>query len=97
MSINIEELVSRKTDETFPNVLVMHPNDTLPVVVRSLEEGDVQLIVEFNGARKCVARMSPSAINIQMLLRTIGSVEYVISQGVSTTITCIDEYLSCVR
>lgn len=97
MSINIEELTSRKTDETFPNILVLSPNDTLPVVVRSLEEGDVQLIVEFNGRRKCVAKMSPSALNIQKLLRTVGRVEYVISQGISTTITCMDEYLSCVR
>ncbi len=97
MSINIEELTSRKTEETFPNILVLHPNDTLPVIIRSLEEGDMQLIVEFKGKRKCVARISRSALNVSKLLRTLGCVEYVLSQGVSTTITCMEEYLSCVR
>lgn len=97
MSINIEELTSRKTEETFPNILVTHPNETLPVVIRTLSEGDMQLIVEFKGKRKCVARVSPSAINMQRLLRTVGSFEYVLGQNVSTTITCMDEYLSCVR
>lgn len=97
MSINIEELTSRKTEETFPNILVLHPNDTLPVVIRSLEEGDMQLIVEFKGKRKCVARISRSALNVDKLLRTLGSIEYVLGQGVSTTIKCMEEYLSCVR
>lgn len=97
MSINVEELVSQHTEAAYPNVRVLKPNDTLPVVVRALEPGDIQLIVEFNGKRKAVANISPSAINIQCLLRCVGSLEYSLSKGVSTTIDNIEEYLNCLR
>ena len=40
MSINIQELTERKTSESFPNVLILTPNETLPVIVRTLEKGD---------------------------------------------------------
>lgn len=97
MTIDVQDLVSRKTEETYPNFLILHPNDTIPVVIRSLEEGELQLIVEFKGTRKCVARISPSALNVDRLLRTVGSVEYVIGKGISTTLNCVEEYLGCVR
>lgn len=97
MSINIDDLVSRKTEETYPNFLIQHPNDTVPIVVRSLEEGDTQLIVEFNGQRKCVKRISRSAINVKRLLRTVGHLEYVLGQGSSVTIDDIETYLNVVR
>lgn len=95
MSINVEEFTSRKVGETFPNILVLHPNDTLPVVVRSLKEGDMQLVVEHNGLRKCVARVAPSAYNIDRLLRTVGTVEYVLGEGSSVTIDSVEKYLYC--
>ena len=95
--IDMQELTSRKTEETYPNFLVLHPNNTVPVVIRSLEPGDVQLIVEFKGVRKCVAHISPSALNVDKLLRTLGSVEYVLGKNVSTTINSVEGYLSCVR
>lgn len=97
MTINIDDFVSRKTEEAFPNFLITNPNQTLPVVVRNLEEGDTQLIVEVNGVRKCVKRVSRSALNVNKLLRTVGSFEYVLGQGSSVTITDIEKYLNCVR
>jgi hypothetical protein len=95
--IDVQEVTSRKTEESFPNLLVLHPNNTVPVIVRTLEPGDMQLIVEFKGTRKCVAHISPSALNINKLLRTLGSIEYVISKNVSMPITSIEDYLSYLR
>lgn len=96
MSINIEELTSRKTEESFPNIFVLSPNDTLPVVVRSLQKGDTQLVAERNGVRKCIARISLSAYNIDMLLRTSGSVEFVRGPEDSIVISEISDYLLAV-
>lgn len=97
MSINIQDLTSTKVGESFPNVLITKPNETLPVIARCLEKGDMQLMCEHNGVRKCVAKISPSAINIDWLLRTCGSIEYVMGEGVSTTISDVESYLWCLR
>ena len=97
MSINLEELTSRKTSETYPNIVITQPNDTVPVVVKTLEEGDMQLIIEWNGRRKVVARISPSAYNINKLLRTTNSIFYNLGSGSMVELTDIETYLSCVQ
>lgn len=94
--IDLEEFTSRKTSETYPNVLVSNPNDTLPVTVRSLEKGDMQLIVSYKGKRKCVEHISKSAFNIDKLLRTVGSIEFVLGESSSIVIDSIEKYLTCI-
>lgn len=95
MSINIEELTQRKTSERFPNVVITSPNDTVPVVVRTLMKGDMQLIIEFEGKRKVVASISPSAFNIDKLLRTVGKISYSIAPESQIEIDDVTTYLSC--
>ena len=97
MSINIEELTERKTSETFPNIVITNPNDTVPVVVRTLLKGDMQLIVEFKGKRKVVANISPSAFNIDKLLRTVGTLQYSIATNSTIPIDDVSTYLSCLQ
>lgn len=96
MSINIQELTERKTSEVFPNMLVLTPNETLPVIVRTLEKGDMQLIVEFNGKRKVVAKISPSAYNVDRLIRTLGTISYRRSVEDVVEIRDIETYLCSV-
>ena len=96
MSINIKELTERKASEVFPNILIKTPNDTLPVVVRTLEKGDMQLVVEFKGMKKVVARVSPSGYNIDRLLRTVGTITYKKSSEEVISISTVEEYLSCI-
>lgn len=96
MSINIQELTERKTSESFPNVLILTPNETLPVIVRTLEKGDMQLIVEFNGKRKVVANISPSAYNVDRLIRTLGTISYRRSVEDVVEISDIETYLCSV-
>lgn len=96
MSINIEELTSRKTSETFPNIVITEPNESIPVVVKSLEEGEMQLIIEYKGKRKVVSRISPSALNIDKLLRTTSSLVYYKSADDYCELTDITTYLGCI-
>lgn len=94
--INPEELVERKTQETFPNIVISKPNDTIPVVVRDLEKGDIQLIIEFNGKRKVVAAIDGCSENIFMLIRTTGSLIYRKNENDFCKISNIKDYYSCV-
>lgn len=96
MSIDIEKLTERTASETFPNVVITMPNDNVPVVIKSLEEGDMQLIVEFQGKRKVVARISESALNIDKLIRTVGLVNYCSSNESSVEVANITTYLNCI-
>lgn len=96
MSINLEELTSRKTVEEYPNIVIVNPNDTVPVVIKSLEEGETQLIIEWQGKRKCVKRISKSAYNIDKLLRTTGSIFLNFGGEKRIEVPDIETYLSCV-
>lgn len=94
--IDISELTNRKTSAEYPSILITAPNETLPVVVRTLEKGDMQLIVELNGVRKVVSRISPSAYNVDKLLRTTGHISYRKSPSEIIEVRDIPTYLSCV-
>ena len=94
--IDIEQLTSRRSSERFPNFVVDSPNDTIPVVVRCLEQGDYQLIVELGEKRKVVANISLSAYNVGKLLRCVGSITFRKSRELSYRINNVTEYLECV-
>jgi len=94
--INIERLTESRTSEIFPNVLITNPTDVVPTVVEALEKGDMQLIVEWQGKKKVVARISESADNIDKLLRVIRHITYSKSQDERIVINSIPEYLDCI-
>lgn len=94
--MNVEELTSHKVPRKYPNVKISNPNVTVPVVVQSLTPGDIQLFVELNGVEKVVKNVSPSALNMNNILRTVGQFTYNISSGVSITINNIEDYLKLV-
>ena len=96
MSFSIEELTERKSQETYPNLVILSPNETVPVIVRSLEKGEMQVIVSFNDKRKVVARISESAHNINRLLRTCGALEFYKSESETYRINTVEDYLNCV-
>lgn len=96
MSMNIEELTERKSQEQYPNLTILHPNDTLPVIVRDLEKGDMQLIVEFNGKRKVVATIDKNTTNIFMLIRTVGTLVYKKDEQNTYEVNTIKDYYDCI-
>lgn len=94
--MNVEELTESKVQHRFPSVKISNPNVTVPVIVQSLVQGDMQLIVELNGKQKVVKMISPSAVNMNNILRAVGSFTYAISAGVEVTINSIEDYLKLV-
>lgn len=96
MSIDIEKLTERTTSEIFPNIIIPNPNDSVPVIVKSLEKGDMQLIVEYQGKRKVVARISESALNVDKLIRVVGNVTYCKDSNSKFNITDVAMYLNCI-
>lgn len=94
--MNVEELTASKTQLRYPNVVISNPNVTVPVIVQSLIPGDVQLVVELNGNRKIVKSISPSAMNMNNILRVVGSFTYVLSAGIEMTVNNIEDYLRLV-
>ena len=94
--MNVEELTSSKVQRRFPNVKISNPNVTVPVVVQSLLPGDMQLVVELKGKEKVVKTISPSAMNMNNILRTVGEFTYFVSDGVAVQINNIEEYLKLV-
>ena len=91
--MNVEEMVERRTDAVYPMVEIINPNDTVPLIVTTLEKGDMQVIVTFNGKRKKMCSITPSALNISQLLRTVGSITYHKSAEESVYVKSIEDYL----
>ena len=96
MKINIGELTERKTSAMYPNLTIVNPNDTVPVMVKILEKGDMQLLIEFKGVMKVVSTISESAMNIDKLLRTCGQLIYAKAENKKYIINDILEYMECI-
>ena len=94
--MNIEELTKRYADGSYPNIKVLAPNDTLPVTIRSLEKGDMQVLASLGEEQKIIARITPSAFNIDKLLRTCGDLQYNVSETEFYKISKVEEYLECI-
>lgn len=93
--MRVEDLVDRKTFMSFPNIEVKY-SITLPLVTTDLEKGDMQVILEYNGKRKCICRISLSAINIKHLIDCTGDVIFNKSPEESFVIKSIQDYLDVV-
>lgn len=91
--LNVYDFTKRTTEEVFPYITVLEPNNTLPLIVGILTEGDMPLVVEMKGKRKVVARIDKSAYNIDKLLRTNGSLNYHKSSDDVLLIENIKEYM----
>lgn len=92
-SINIYEFSKRTTEEVFPYITIVSPNNTVPLIVSVVEPGDIPLVIELNGTKKVVARMSASAFNVDKLMRTCGSLEYHVDKDNVILLQDITDYM----
>ncbi len=83
--------------EEFPNIVIADVNETTPLVVQLLEEGDMPVIGVIGNSRKIIARISKSAYNIDKLMRTHSDIT--LNQEVSNRvrIRSVREYLEVMR
>ena len=94
MTMKLEELVERKVGINFPAIQIITPNDTVPLIVTTLEKGGMQVILEYNEKRKVICSISESALNISQLLRTVGTLKYFKSEDETIIISSIEDYLT---
>lgn len=92
--LDIESFNKRYVDAEYPALLITNPTQPLvPILKSCLYDGNMPLIVEFNGTRKLMRRMSESAYNIFNLLNVCSGIYYLDKNGESHAITCIQDYL----
>ena len=93
--MRVEDLVDRKTSRLFPNIEVNY-SLTLPLLTTDFEKGDMQVILEYNGKKKCICKISQSARNIKLILECTGPFVYNKSESDYYTINTVQEYLDVV-
>lgn len=94
--LDVESYRSNLVKDVQTHILIHDINDTTPLVVQLLEDGDVPVIAEYNGQRRIMKRMSTSAYNIDKILRTHKEIEYVDGEGLHTPIKTIRDYLEVI-
>jgi len=93
----VTELSFKNTvKEQFPNVVLRSVNDTTPLVVKLLEKGELPLVGILGDIRKVVAYISPSAYNIEKLLRTHDDIVYNRDENTRVQIRSVVDYLEVV-
>lgn len=90
--LDVESLRSRSTTIPYPHIKIEDLNKWVPVVVSSLEKGDVPLLGTFKGVTKIVSYVSKSAVNFSKLLR-VTSLSIALSETESTEITSVLDYM----
>lgn len=97
--MEVKELDVQQFNKQYVNVeypaLVITPqnNACTPIIQSGLYKGDLPLIIDLNGTRKLVRRMSESAYNVKVLLDVCGQVTYIDSSGNAHVIKSIEDYL----
>jgi hypothetical protein len=93
VKIDVEGLTHSRVTLQYPYIKLNNINDTTPLVLSTLENGPMKIIGEYKGQCKVLGSMSGSAYNIDKLLRTHDSLDYVVSDGNVNCITTVREYL----
>lgn len=86
----------KPVDVPFPYFVLPELNQTTPLVVKALEAGDIPVIGILGGAKKVIAKVSPSVLNVDKLLRTHGRVTYMTGQETSYQLNSVLDYLEAI-
>lgn len=89
----MDKLLERTVELCYPYIVIDEPNQTLPLLVTDLEDGTIPIIVEMNGKKKVVKRITPSAYNINWLIRTTSVLTYYKSADDFVKIDSVSTYL----
>ena len=96
IKLDINEFSNNVVQSTFPSFELREVNQTLAVVIDSLECGETALLATYGGQCKVVKRISLSAYNVKKLLATQGSLIYHISDKESVVINNVLDFLEVV-
>ena len=94
--LNIQSFTSKQVQYKYPYIRLKELNDTTPLVVSMLEEGDIPLLAEYKGITKVISHISSSAYNIDKLIRTHSGVVYCKAASDEREIYSAREYLEVI-
>ncbi len=96
VEIDIDKFKNSRVQREYPYVELTSFNETLPLVIESLEQGDMQIQATHKGVTKVVCKISKSAYNIDKLLRTGQSLILHRDDSSCTNIEKITDYLEVI-
>lgn len=91
-SVDVEGLTHKSVTLRYPYIEITNINDTTPLILSVLEKGDITVIGEYKGQRRVLGSISDSAYNMDKILRTHETFNYVEKDCV-TEIDSIRKYL----
>lgn len=94
--VDIDDFKKNKVIRGYPYIELSAFNETLPLVLSSLESGDMQLQATHKGVTKIVGSISRSAYNIDRLLRTNQQIQIWLNEGQCVQIKSVQDYLEVV-
>lgn len=90
--LNPDNLRNKHVEINPPYFVINDLNNCVPIVVSSLEDGEIPLVGTHKGVTKVVKYISPSAFNVDWLTR-VTTLTYVGKDNTSVNITTPREYL----
>lgn len=96
VTLDVDGFSSRKSKIEYPYVEVVDINETLPLVVKALESGDIPLVGNYKGVTRMISKIDATAFNLDKILRTQGLILYHKSEDEQIEIRSIVDYLEVV-
>lgn len=90
--LDVDALRSRAVTMPYPHISIVDLNKCVPLVISTLEEGDVPLLGTLNGVTKIVKKISKSSMNINKLIR-VTELELAITEDDVNKVTDLLSYM----
>lgn len=94
--VDVNSFRNNKVVRTYPYIEILEFNDTLPLVLQTMESGRVQIQATHKGVTKIVGSISHSAYNIDKLLRTNQKIQLWLTKDKCVQISSVQEYLEVI-
>ena len=80
--------------KTFPYLQMFNPTDEVTVLISNLKEGNLPLVIKYNGKSIKVKSIDCNLLSIKWILQTGRTLELHISESVSYPINTIEDMLN---
>lgn len=97
-TLDVSTFKNRYVETTYPNFeLIGDINECIPLVTSLLREGDIMLFISYKGEKKVVRSISPTAYNIDKLLRVSKGIRINKSETEFQDIHKISDYMEALK
>jgi len=95
-AIDVNTFGTTEVAEELPAFIIREKSEPLVLALQCMISGDTPLRIQWNQQDKLIKRISPSALNVNNLLKVLSVIYYKDAEGVEHGITNIKEYLEVV-